>query len=102
MTNAVDAGLEDGALVNVLRAVAAGEAGRAGAGVVADAVDARAAVLARVGHAVVDVLRAEVAGEADRTAALVAVDQIETLLAVYALDRETLVNVVLAVHSLES
>lgn len=102
MTDAVDARLEDGALVNVLGAVATSEAGRARAGVVADAIDARATVLARVGHAVVDVLRAEVAGESDRTAALVAVDQIETLFPVHALDRETLVDVVLAVHSLES
>jgi hypothetical protein len=41
-------------------------------------------------------------GESDWTTAFVSVDYIETLFAIDTLDGETFVNVVLAVHSLES
>ena len=52
--------------------------------------------MARVLQAIVDVLQAHVARESGRATALVSVDQIEALLAVSALDREALVDVVLA------
>lgn len=102
MTNAVDARFEDGAFVDVFRAIASSETRRAGASVVANAIDAGSTVLARIGHAVVDVLQAEVASESSGATAFVAVNQIETLFAIHALDGETLVDVILAVHSLET
>ena len=102
LTDAVDARTQDGALVNVILTMAAGEALQTRARVVADAVDAGGSVLARILGAFVDVLLAHGSGESDRTPALVAVDQIETLFAIRALDRETFVDVVLAVKSFES
>lgn len=103
LTDAVDAGSEDGTFVDVFRAVASGESGRARASVVADAVNARTAILARVGRsAVVDILQAEMSSESGGTTALVAVDEVETLFTVDALHRETFVDVVFTVHSLET
>jgi hypothetical protein len=61
-----------------------------------------ATVLAWISHTIVDVLLAEMTGESDWTTAFVSVDYIETLFAIDTLDGETFVNVVLAVHSLES
>ena len=103
LTDAVDAGSEDVTFVDVFGAVASGESWRAGTRVVADAINARTAILAGIGRsAVVDVLQAKMSSESGGTATLVAVDQIETLFAVDALNRETFVDVVFAVHSLET
>lgn len=103
LTDAVDARSEDGTLVDVFRTITTGESWRAGAGVVPDAVDTRAAILARIGRrAIIDVLLAEVAGESYWASAFVAVDQIETLFAVDARHRETFVDVALAVNALET
>lgn len=63
LTDAVDARLQDAALVHVTLAVAAGESFGARARVVAHGVDARPTVLARVVHAVVDVVQAQRSGE---------------------------------------
>ena len=95
------------AFVDVIRTIPACESWRAGASVVADSVDASAAVLADglaggVGSALVDVFAALGSGESDRAAAFVAVDEVEADLAVGALDRDALVDVVLAVHPLEA
>ena len=103
LTDAVDAGSEDVTFVDVFGAIASGESWRTGTRVVADAINARTAILAGIGRsAVVDVLQAKVSSESGGAATLVAVDQIETLFAVDALNRETFVDVVFAVHSLET
>ena len=82
MTNSVDTRPQNGALVDVVLAVATGETLQARAGVVADSVDARSSVLARIFGALVYVLEAHGSGKSDWAAALVTVDQVETLLAV--------------------
>lgn len=80
LTDAVDARSEDGTLVDVFGTIAAGESRWARTGVVAYAVDTRAAILTGIGwRAIVDVLQTEMSSESDRTATFVAVDQIETL-----------------------
>lgn len=58
--------------------------------------------MARRDGAVVNIIATKWAGETQRASALVAIHEVEALLAVSALDREAFVNVVLAVHSLET